>query len=662
MSSNEYRTKSAAAAASTANVRRPVSMSRRTFVAGASLLAAQAALFGISGCAPKQAGSVEGFAPGTYTASAQGRGGEVTVQAVFTEDAIQSIEVDAPDETRRISDMAISDMPNRIVEHQSLAVDTVTGATLTSMAILTATADCVEQAGRTSKSLQAPVPPAHEGEQQMLECDVVVVGAGASGMAAAVSCAQNGEQVVLIEKASNTGGNALVSGGHLEYVKAPDELREDMTPGYRDYLDATLTNEKVLALDASHVDQVHQEVADWEAAGGRKVFDSPTFHVLDLVAHRDGNTASWEVASGYVNNVVELDDWFNELGLEWGPLHGIVGSPWPRWGKPAEGEQGEGYFFMFDDVVDRRKLPIDIKTCTRATSLIEEGGRIVGVEAQADDGMSYTVNASKAVVLASGGFAGNPELLKQYNESWPWDEHTAIPTTNAYGHTGDGLQMCLDAGGYEKGLEAARLFPFADAKNYSVETIIGDSADCLLVNKNGERFVNESLDRAPICIAIMGQPEALAYIISCESNSKIRDGKSEGGISVEKLIKDGQLYRADTLDDLAGQIGCDAATLKQTVERYNGFAKNYSDTDLGRVAFTEKSPIEQGPFYASPRTWAAHSTPGGVVVNDRFQVMREDGSVIERLYGIGELTAGSYGIGTMGSGLKVGRIIAGATA
>lgn len=630
-------------------------ISRRSFIAAASMAGA---LSLVPGGLVRRAWAEGSLTPGTYTAEAQGRGGKVEVTVTVTDSAIESIEVSAPDETERIADAALTELPQRIIDSQSIDVETITGATLTSFAVISAVSDCIERAAGDTLAFEVEVAPAHAGESETIDCDVVVVGAGGSGVSTAVSSAMNGLNVVLVEQSSNTGGNTLVSGGHLEFVNAPTEIRLDATPGYDEYVEETLTNKNVLALDdPSHIETVRQELEEWEAEGSGKVFDSATFYALDSIAHRDGGV-SWESAWKYAEDGAQLTDWFDSFGVEWGMLHGIVGSPYPRWVKPAEGDLGFGYFYMYDDVIADQALPIDIKTCTKATGLIVDGDRVVGITAEGDDGMAYTINAAKGVVLATGGFAGNPDLLKSYDTTWPWDESTVIPTTNCYGHFGDGLQMCLDAGGYAANLEMTRLFPFADAKNYSVETIVGDSANCLLVNKNGERFVNESLDRGPICTAMMEQPDSMCYIISCEANAKIVDGKCEGGIEIEKMLENGQLYRADTLEELAEQMGCDPSVLVATVERYNEAAKAYNDEDFGRLAFTEESPIEEGPFYASPRTWAAHETTGGVVIDENYQPVREDGSPIEGLYAVGELTDGNYGIGTMAMGMLLGRKLA----
>lgn len=291
---------------------------------------------------------------------------------------------------------------------------------------------------------------------------------------------------------------------------------------------------------------------------------------------------------------------------------------------------------------------------TPATELLKEGDKVVGFKAVAEDGTTYNVRSAHGALLATGGFSGNPEMLREYNELWPWDEKTPLPTTNVYGHHGDGIKIALDEGAEVALMDSLMMFPFADVKNGADETTVGSDTDCLLVNAKGERFVDETLDRYTMTAALMEQPDEVLFLISDKDTCRIEGDKNYYGRSIQRLLDQGQLYRADTIEDLANQMGADADTFKKTVERYNEIARAGEDPDFGRMIFTPDSPIENPPFYASPRTWAAHITEGGVVTDDISQVVREDGTPIEGLYAAGEVTVGMSGVSSMALGYVTG--------
>ena len=220
-------------------------LSRRSFIRNTTIAGIGVAVLGLAGCTPDKpttsSDTALPYTAGTYTASSQGKFGPVTIQATFSNEAIENIEVTDHEETAFISNRALTELPEAIVENQSLAVDTITGATLSSMAVLAATEDCVRQAGGNPSDLkEAPQKTASTGTES-LEADLLVVGAGGSGMACAIAAAKLGmERVVVLEKSCSIGGNALVSGGYLEYVEADDSLREEMTDSQRAQLEADL--------------------------------------------------------------------------------------------------------------------------------------------------------------------------------------------------------------------------------------------------------------------------------------------------------------------------------------------------------------------------------------------------------------------------------------
>lgn len=634
-------------------------ISRRNFVKTATVAGIGVAVFGLSGCAPKGSSDSDtlSFKAGTYTGTGEGKFGPLQLEATFSDNAITDIKFVDHGETESVSDRAFEELPKTIIDQQALGVDTITGCTLTSQAILTAVADCVKQADGNVRAMEKNyTAPELSTDVVDLECDLVIAGAGAAGMGAALGAARAGaSKVIVLEKGSNVGGNALVSGGYLEYVNAPADLRVPMTQELTNQLEADLTNPVAQEIPADQLEKIKSDYEAYKASGDTTLFDSEELMALqECVLYGSGE--GYEGSLSFAQCVSDFDAFLDESGFAWKPCIGIVGYPWPHWSAPDEGICGQGYFRFFDRQIEENAYPIEIMLNTPATELLKEGDRVVGFKAVAEDGTTYNVRATKGALLATGGFSGNPDMLREYNTMWPWDENTKLMTTNVYGHHGDGIKMAQTEGALCEMMDSLMMFPFADVKNGCDETTVGADTDCLLVNANGERFMDETLDRYTMTFNLMEQPDQILYLISDKDTARVsEDGtKSYYGHSIQRLLDQGQLYRADTLDELAEMIGCDPATFKATVDRYNEISRNGEDPDFGRMIFTPDSPIENPPFYASPRTWAPHITEGGVVTDDISQVVREDGSSIEGLYAAGEVTVGMSGVSSMALGFATG--------
>lgn len=630
-------------------------VSRRSFIGATVYAGCAVALFGLGGCAPKvpAAGRGATYEPGTYTGEADGKFDTIAVEADFSEHAIEAVRVVSHRDTARIAEPAVQMMPERIVATQGLGVDTVTGATLTSMGILAAVGVCVDAAGGSASSLRSVGMPEPTGATESLAADVVVVGAGASGMGAAIAAAQGGKRVVVLEKNSNVGGNCLVSGGFLEYLAAPDEARPDMTPELHRYIEEVLASELAATYDPAFVETVRQQYEAFKASGATKLFDSPEFYALDFAA-TTGEGLPPEAYLPVARNITGLNQWMDELGFPWQtPTHLITGYTYPRWSNPTTGVCGEGYFDFFDDVVADGGYDIEVMLACPATELMTEGGTVSGVRAVAEDGTVWEVSAP-AVVLASGGFSGNEEMLRQYNTDWPYPE-SVLATTNVNGHTGDGVAMAQALGAGVLDMGNQMMFPFNDPLTLSAENVSGTFADSPIVNKQGKRFLDETADRFVMTAALMEQEDSLCFMVS-DANSVYVTEASPGE---ETLLRRGQLFKADTLEGLAEQMGVPVDAFVAEMERYNGFCQSGNDEDFGRYFFDDLSPVEVAPFYASPATWAAHITIGGLdAPDDDFRVRTEAGEVIEGLYACGEVRNGICGVGSIADGVACGKLLA----
>lgn len=622
-------------------------------------------LAGLTACSsnkadqPTEDSKAGAFRKGTYTGvSKNGKNGELKVEVELSENEIISVVVKEHQETKGLTDTALERIPSQVVEYQSLQIDAVSGATITCDAILEAVADCIVQAGGDVEALKNKAVMKDSNTEVMEKTvDVVIIGAGATGMAAAVSSAERGaDSVIVLEKTASIGGNAIVSGGYLEYISAPEELRPANTEGYDQIVKNLIEAEPLSELHAEYQKVLKEEYEAYKASGSNKIFDSR--HLLALDYYQLEPYSDPDSMYGFATLLDETTDWFTQMGMKWKPLTGIVGYTWPRWTSPLEGYEGNGYFDLFDQIINQEKYPIEIMLETAGTELIMEDNRVVGVKAKNADGQEYRLYGKKGVVLATGGFAANPEMLMEYNTNW--DKLSLdTPTTNKSGCTGDGIRMAEVLGAKLEAMDDIMLFPVADPYSFSTENIVGNDGDALFVNKEGKRFVDETMDRYTISGALLEQTDKIMYLISDNGNCQIKNGQTFNGFEVEKMLESGQLYRADTLEELAGLLGIEADTFVSTVNAYNDAAANFKDEEFGRISFSEESAIDEAPFYALPRTAASHITMGGIVRDDQFRVLDTNDKAIEGLYAGGEVTAYMSGISSFGDGMNIGRIIFG---
>lgn len=627
----------------------------RLSVAGTATLMAGGA---ISGCAPTTQGDLAStsnamYASGTYTGTGTGKKGDITVAATFSDDAIESIEVVDSYETERISRAAFEKIPQTVLDLQTLNVDTVSGATLASMGVLAAIADCVEQAGGDVDALKAGAAAERSADTIELECDIAVLGAGAAGMAAALGAAQEGAEVVVLEKSSFFGGNCLVSAGVMEYTNAPESLRTDASGSWKTYFDNRIAEHREAGTDAALIDEVQKQWDDYYAAGATKVFSSPEFLTLDLMM-LEGNT--YDFQHSYAKDVDAACEWLTELGIDWKPLAGIVGYPYPHFSNSTDGVCGEGYFNLYEKHLDEDGLPITMLMETPAEKLLVEDGRVAGVTGTCVDGTTYTVHASKGVVVCTGGYSANRDMLVEHDILWDWASLPEVPCDNTWGHTGDGIRMAQEVGARFDTLPYNQMvLPTVNARTMSTEDQIWNPSLAFILNGKGERFVDEGLDRYSLTRAIMEQGGEVWGLSSAE-NCLVENGiYTYTGVDVQHLIDTGSLYRADTLEELADKCGFDKDTLVGTVDRFNEAVETGVDKDCGRTAFEPSCAIKTPPFYAFPATWAMHITLDGIAADGQGRVLDEAGNPIPGLYAAGEVVCGSRGVGSQGKGLAAAR-------
>lgn len=536
------------------------------------------------------------YTPGTYTGTAAGKNGDVKVEVTFSANAIDSVKVVEHSETAGISDGAIENIPAAIVENQSLAVDTVSGATITSDAILNAVADAVAQAGGDVEALKNAAAPAGEKEAKELSADVIVVGGGGAGMAAATRLAQLGKSVILVEKSGFLGGAISVSGGNQ--VVMGSQLQIDN--GVAD-------------------DSVESMVADFEANGANK----NNKEILTLFAENVGATTDWLVA----NCGITFEEGLHQLG-EYSHNREL-----------AYTGGGAGFAEAMRKAVEEAGVQVLLNT--KAESLIADNGTVTGVKAASSDA-DYTLTAGD-VVLATGGYGANKDMLT--------DEMKSALYYGPASSTGEGIQMAQAVGAQTANMEYGKRYPNGIevsegmAKSTIAGNIVGWTMSAILVNKDGNRVVNEKASNRTILEEELKQEGGELYLLlDAETFEAWKAKLAPAGISdadIEKYLEANGtttpvFAHGETLEEAAAAAGINADNLKATVEKYNGFVAKGSDDDFGRAATYLTKTIGEGPYYIVEQKPRFATTMGGLVINTSMQVLNEAGEPISGLYAAGE--------------------------
>ncbi len=543
------------------------------------------------------------YTPGVYTASAKGNNGDVKVEVEVSESEILSVKVLEHQETPGISDKAISDLPAAIVSAQGLGLDTVSGATVTSKAILEAVAACMAQAGADVEALKAiSGAKAEQAADETLEADVVVIGAGGAGMAAAVQANQDGASVIVIEKQSSIGGNTILSGGAFNAV--------------RDGSEEAIANEDSVE---KHYEQTMQ--------GG-------------------DNEGDPELVRTLVENAYDGLEWLKSMGMEFKEgVFTVTGGLWPRAHKPVD-PVGTGFFKTYQKYVDEHEN-IEILLNTKANELIvDETGRVTGVTATGQTGNTITFNAKKAVVLATGGFGKNVEMRMKYDTIWG-NLGESVQSTNHSGATGDGIVMAEALGAELVQMGYIQLLPLGDPVTGSLSGNIElDVERRIFVNKNGDRFVNEGGRRDDMTKALFEQPDHMMWIVLDSHCYPTGEEKNNFNESINQLLAEGRAFKGETVEELAKAINVPAENLQKAIDDFNAHAKSKEADAFGRTLYSD--PIDKGPYYAAARVPTVHHTMGGVKINKEAQVINVSGEIIPGLYAAGEVTGGIHGKNRLG--------------
>lgn len=612
--------------------------------------------------------------PGTYEGSCQGVNGLITVAVTVSEDAIEKVEVTSQMETPGIGaplteegyegDVPVVTIPAAIVENQTLNVDAVTGATVTSAAIKVAAKAALTEAGANVDEWQDAVAKAEPASIEK-NVDVVVLGGGGAGLAAAISASQNGaESVLVIEKCGAVGGDTLVCGAIYNNPDPELQSKVTMSEATKTTIEAALAKEPVSDAHKALQDTVAAEWEAYKASGRTDLFDSVAWYTLQTYDGGD-DVAELDLVKVLTENAIAGYDWIRSLGMEFNDTIGQgAGSLWQRT-HTSTMQMGTGFISTYVNQIAADEK-ITVLTSTTADSItVDESGVVTGATAHDVNGNTYTIAANKGVVLATGGFAANGAMISEYNttEKWAATDLSKVRTTNRYACSqGDGITMALEVGAALSQMEQIQLLYLGNLKDGSLTKypprVVNGTDQEIFINKEGQRFVREDGRRDEICLAALQQTDGMFYFLESADGDyvDVDEAISADGFSLRYLEEQGYVYIADTLDEMAGKLGIDAETLKATVAAFNESVESGEDV-FGRTLYSVK--LENGPWVATPRIPCLHHTMGGVKIDTESHVLNADGEIIKGLVAAGEVTGGIHGGNRLGGNAVVDTVVFG---
>ncbi len=580
--------------------------------------------------------SAAGGVSGSFTGTAKGMG-EVSVTLTLTDNVITGCTAKGDEETSGIGSVVIEQFPGEVVEGNTVNLDSISGATITSNAFVEAAKAALTEAGLNPDDYMAKADKTANGETVSYDADVVVIGAGGAGMTAAMTAADAGQKVVILESQAMVGGNSARATGGMNAAKTvyQDENEFDQAAG----VEKTLATAAEKYADNETITALAKTVSEqWAAyqANPTGYFDSVELMELDTMVGGKGINDP-ELVKTLCEGTADAIDWLDENGITLHNVSSFGGASVKRIHRPVN-EEGKvvsvgAYMIpLLQENCEKRGIDIVLNT-TVDTILTDANGAAVGVSGTDKDGNTIVVNA-KSVILATGGFGANLDMVTQYKP-----ELAGFMTTNAAGAQGQGIEMATAIGAGTVDMDQIQIHPTVEANTAALitEGLRGDGA--ILVNANGERFIDEVGTRDVVSAAEIAQPGSYSWLI-------VDQAMADASSVIQGYIKKGYTKTGATYEELAKELDVDPATFANTMETWNSYVEAKNDPDFGRTSFA--NPLNNGPYYAIKVTAGVHHTMGGVTINSATEVLKEDGTVIPGLFAAGEVTGGVHGANRLG--------------
>ena len=540
-------------------------------------------------------------APVTAEGTGVGKHGDITVAVTFDAGKIQDIKIVKNAENPILAKKVFTDLKDQVVALSSTDVDLISGATFSAKGFIDAVNDAAKKAGVTlAKADKKALKKAARELPKTSNYDVVVIGAGGAGFSAAITARNAGANVVLLEKMPAVGGNSLISGAEMNVAK------------------------------------------NWVQPKLGINDDSPELHAQDTFKGGDGK-GDMKVINVMTHEALDAAKWCRDyLGVRFEDdnLFFFGGHSRKRALIPV-GHTGTEFIAKFQAKAD--ELGIPVITNMKAEELIKnKDGRVVGVKATMD-GSEYTFNAKGGVVLATGGFGANPEMVKKYNPKI--DER--FKTTDAPGTTGEALYMAERAGAELVNMGYIQTYPICDPLSGAIELIADARFDgAIMLNQEGKRFVEELQRRDVLSEAILNQTGQYCWVLWNDNIGKISNTVKAHANEYEAFTKQGIMTTCDDLKCIADFTKIPFDQLQKTVKRVSDMAGKGNDKD-----FNHRSGLvdmQQGKYYVIKAVPSTHHTMGGVRINEKAEALTAEGKVIPGLWAAGEVTGVTHGTNRLG--------------
>ena len=540
-------------------------------------------------------------APVTTEGTGVGKHGDITVAVTFDNGKIQDIKVVKTAENPILAQKVFTEFKDEIVAQNSTELDMISGATFSSKGFVDAVNDAAKKAGVTlGKADKKALKKVARDLPKTNNYDVVVVGAGGAGFSAAITAKAAGANVVLLEKMPAVGGNSLISGAEMNVAK------------------------------------------NWVQPKLGINDDSPELHATDTFKGGDGK-GDMKVINVMTHQALDAAKWCRDyLGVQFEDdnLFFFGGHSRKRALIPV-GHTGTEFIAKFQAKAD--ELGIPVITNMKAEELIKDkDGRVVGVKATMD-GAEYTFNAKGGVVLATGGFGANPEMVKKYNPKI--DER--FKTTDAPGTTGEALYMAERAGAELVNMGYIQTYPICDPISGAIELIADARFDgAIMLNQEGKRFVEELQRRDVLSEAILNQTGRYCWVLWNDNIGKISNTVKAHANEYEAFTKQGIMKTCDDLKCIADFTKIPFDQLQATVKRVTDMAGKGNDKDFKHRAGL--MDMSQGKYYVIKAVPSTHHTMGGVRINEKAEALTAEGKVIPGLWAAGEVTGVTHGTNRLG--------------